>query len=539
MRLASSSPRNLFAVSFILISAAAICSTGCGGGGMSGSSTPRFSGNTSVTMVLSSTGNDQLSEFDIGFLGITLTSQSGKAVTLLPTSAPGFGPGAEFVGMNGTVEPLVTASIPQDAYTAATVTLNGAQFVCIDLVSSDGQGDLDTSTFNNLGMPASAVTVNLPSPITVTGTSMGLSLDLLVSQSATYSACYTPNSFSTFSITPTFNLAPLTLSSSPTNAANGKVTGLDGQVTAVGTTGNSFTLSLPDAEGARSISVSANSDTVYQGIGNFSAVAVGTFVDMDGAIQSDGSLLAARIAMEDPLAADVFSGPLIEVTPTVSIALMLPRQQQGKDFICCYQGGSIEVDFGSAAFQISAQMANLGSLPFVPSFSASNMVPGQNVYFSDSTYSWSVPRPVASTMTLMPQTINGTVAGSSSSGNFTDYTVSLAPYDLFPMLAVQPNQTTVEKNPSQVEVYIDSNTQLLNTQPLAAGSTLRFYGLVFNDNGTLRMDCAQVNDGVDFSAQASASQQAHMEKGAVQQVRREGSSSLQQTITVTVIAHQP
>jgi hypothetical protein len=278
---------------------------------------------------------------------------------------------------------------------------------------------------------------------------------------------------------------------------------------------------------------------VYQGIGNFSAVAVGTFVDMDGAIQSDGSLLAARIAMEDPLAADVFSGPLIEVTPTVSIALMLPRQQQGKDFICCYQGGSIEVDFGSAAFQISAQMANLGSLPFVPSFSASNMVPGQNVYFSDSTYSWSVPRPVASTMTLMPQTINGTVAGSSSSGNFTDYTVSLAPYDLFPMLAVQPNQTTVEKNPSQVEVYIDSNTQLLNTQPLAAGSTLRFYGLVFNDNGTLRMDCAQVNDGVDFSAQASASQQAHMEKGAVQQVRREGSSSLQQTITVTVIAHQP
>jgi hypothetical protein len=25
---------------------------------------------------------------------------------------------------------------------------------------------------------------------------------------------------------------------------------------------------------------------------------------------------------------------------------------------------------------------------------------------------------------------------------------------------------------------------------------LRFYGLVLNDNGTLRMDCAQVNDGV-------------------------------------------
>jgi hypothetical protein len=165
------------------------------------------------------------------------------------------------------------------------------------------------------------------------------------------------------------------------------------------------------------------------------------------------------------------------------------------------------------------------------------MVPGQNVSFTDATYSWSVPRPVATTMTLMPQTINGTVVASSISGNFTDYTVSLAPYDLLPMLAVQPGQPTVENNPSQVEVYVDHDTQLLNTQALAAGSTLRFYGLVFNDNGTLRMDCAQVNDGVDFSPQPSAAQQAHMEKAAVQEIRREGSSSLEQTIRV--ITRQP
>jgi hypothetical protein len=134
-------------------------------------------------------------------------------------------------------------------------------------------------------------------------------------------------------------------------------------------------------------------------------------------------------------------------------------------------------------------------------------------------------------MTLMPQTINGTVTGSSTSGNFTDYTVSLAAYDLFPMLAGQPGQTTVENNPSQVEVYIDGNTQQLNTQPLAAGSTLRFYGLVFNDNGTLRMDCAQVNDGVAFTTQTSAGQQTNRGEGNVQ-VYREGSGSLQQTISV-------
>jgi len=519
-----------------LIVAVAILTTGCGS---SESNAPTFSGNTQVSVLLTSTANDQLSEFDIGFLGITLTNQSGKTASLLPMSASGSGPGAEFVEMNGTAEPLVTASIPQDVYTAATVTLNGAQFVCIELGSSDGQGWLATSTFNDLGMPASAVTVNLASPITVTGTSMGLSLDLLSSQSATFSPCYNPNGFSTFSITPTFNLTPLTLSASPTNAANGKVTGLDGQVTAIGTAGNSFTLELPDAEGTRSVSVSSTSNTVYQGITNFSSIAVGTFVDMDGAVQSDGSLLATRIGVEDPSAADVFSGPMIEVTPSVSTVLMLPRQQQGKDFVCCYQGGSIPVNFGTALFQISGQMTNFANLPFVPSFSASNMVPGQKAYFSVATYAAfsGGPFPTATTMTLMPQTIDATVVGSLTIGSFSDYTVSLAPYDLFPMLAVQPGQTTVENNPSQVEVYVDNNTQLLNTQPLAAGSTLRFYGLVFNDSGTLRMDCAQVNNGVDFTAPPSASQQAHMERGTVQQIRRDGSNSLQQTIST--LTRQP
>jgi hypothetical protein len=36
----------------------------------------------------------------------------------------------------------------------------------------------------------------------------------------------------------------------------------------------------------------------------------------------------------------------------------------------------------------------------------------------------------------------------------------------------------------------------MNSTSLTPGSTLRFNGLVFNDNGTLRMDCAQVREGV-------------------------------------------
>lgn len=100
----------------------------------------------------------------------------------------------------------------------------------------------------------------------------------------------------------------------------------------------------------------------------------------------------------------------------------------------------------------------------------------------------------ATTITLMPQTINGTITAVGSEGSFTTY--SLAAYDLISALAVQPGQTTATTNPSSVVVYVDGNTQQLNTKQLAVGNVFRFNGLLFNDSGTLRLDCAQINDGV-------------------------------------------
>ena len=51
-------------------------------------------------------------------------------------------------------------------------------------------------------------------------------------------------------------------------------------------------------------------------------------------------------------------------------------------------------------------------------------------------------------------------------------------------------------DPNIVVVYADANTQMLNTPPIVVGSVVRFYGLVFNDKCTLRMDCAQIDNGV-------------------------------------------
>ncbi len=527
----TSEPGLRFVISTLILTFAAFA-TGCGSSSMSKSSAPVLSGNTLVSVVLTSTANDQIPQFDVGFQNISLTTQSGSTVSLL--SSPNQA-GAEFIHLNGIAEPLAANTIPQGIYTSASITLFGAEFVCIALGPVDGEESLNTDWYSILS--TAPVTVAVPTPITVTGKSMALSLNLEVAQSATLGDCVNVDGFSGFSLSPSFSLNPLDLSSMPTSAANGKVTGTDGQISAIGMNGTSFTLTVSDLKGPRSVSVNADGNTVYQGLSGFSPLAMGTFVNMDGAIQTDGSLLATRIAVEDPFANDIVRGPVIQVANSVSSLFLHAREQQGKD-LPGYVSGFGPFTFGSAAFQISGQFTNLKSLPFVPSFTASNIVPGQEVYISAA----SIPNsggvyPVASTLTLMPQTINGTVLGSTQAGNFTDYTVTLASYDLFPMLAEQPGQTTVESNPSEVEVYVDSHTELLNSQALAVGGTLRFYGLVFNDNGTLRMDCAQVTDGVAFLPPPSSSS-SQTQREVVRGIEPSRGGLLHETVSTVIRQHQ-
>jgi hypothetical protein len=495
-----------------VVTIALIAMTGCGSGS---SSTPKLTGNTAVTVVLSSTANDQVTQFGMQIQKLTLTSQSGNTVTLLSTQQP-----SEFMHLNGGIEPLTTATIPQDVYTSASVTLPAAEFVCLGLAPSGGLG------VANYSIMGQGPTVNLASPITITGSSMALVLDMQVSDSAVFSTCNAIPAFAGFSLSPTFNLTPIVLSSSPTNSENGKVRGLKAEVASLGTTGSTLTLSVAEGNfGTRTLSATSDSSTVFQGVSGFSALAPGLFLDVDGAIQSDGSLLATRIAVEDPSAINQSSGPIMFVDTLVPALNFYARTEIGALLSEPGVSGGVYLEmpyfnFSSAVFRVSGQFTNLQNLPFVPSFTASNMVAGQNVDIASQAFSMSAPNyTTANTITLIPQTIDGTVQSISTSGSFTVYTVSLASYDLFPQLAVQPGQTTLLNNPSEVQVYVDSNTQTLNTQPLAAGSTLRFYGLVFNDSGTLRMDCGQVSDGVGFSTQATAADQSTA--GQTQIIRRQ------------------
>jgi len=466
---------------------------GCGGsaGGSSGTG-PTLSGYTAVTVLATSTANARLSDFVMSIEGVTLTSQSGKTVVLL--SAPLY---HEFIHLNGSPEPLVFTSIPQDVYTSATVTISDGEFTC--MAKDPSSSLLEVARYSVRSIGPSDVTVTLPQPITVTGTSMGLLLNLLVSKSASFpSTCYTPG-VASFSITPNFSITPVTISNQPTNSANGKVLSLHGQISSV--TASSNLINVVGADGRAVDSPTwpfiVNSSTVFQGVTGISQLTAGMPVDMDVAIQQRGPMLATRVSVYDTDTTDlnIFTGPIYMLLASQPELEAYPQEQQGYLSQSAYYP-SADDDISNAEFKISGALANLQSLPFTASFSAANMVPGQYASITTHVTYYMSGYPPAETVTLMPQTINGTVSAISTQGGFATYTVTLAPYDLFPVAANALYEVSRLTSPNTVVVYADSNAQKLTTNPIAVGSVVRFYGLVFNDNGTLRMDCAQINDGV-------------------------------------------
>jgi hypothetical protein len=482
-----------FSITLIILTyALAVITTACGN--LPGPPPPAFSGDTNVTVLLSSTANDQLSEFGLTFNSISLTNEAGKKFTLLASPQR-----TEFIHLNGNVEPLISLSIPEGVYTAAAASIGYAYFTCIALIPPTGTvpGGLLTATYASGSTPDSQVLLRLRSPMTITGDHMGVLLNMKILQSETLGSCYyAPGSSNPYSITPTFDVTPVSFSEQPENSVE---TGLYGEISAVDSTTNTFNATLADGQ---SLSVAADSNTAFEGVADFSALTSGMFVDMDLVIRHDGSQFARRIRVADRSTTDlsVLAGPVLQTDPfsptgAGPIALVLGPQQQGLLSLNHEASEVMPFNFGSATFQVSGALSNLQALPFVPSFSDANFVPGQNAYITTNVSKFA-PYMSASTVTLIPQTINGTVVESFTSAAFSVYTVSLAPYDLFPALAVQPGQPTLLNNPSLVEVYVDTNTQRLNSTPLVTGSTLRFRGLVFNDNGTLRMDCAQVFDGL-------------------------------------------
>jgi Domain of unknown function (DUF5666) len=477
---------------FLPLTVVASLMAGCGGNNSSPASVapmPPPVEKTSVTILVSSTANDRVAQANLTLTSLVLTNAMGGAVNVL--SSP---KSAEFMHLNGPMESLATVDVPQGVYTAATAALGNSNFACVVLTSSGGISG-GTAT-----LVSATPTVTLPAQISISGTHVNLVLNLQVSASQSYSACnalYASPPFNDATITPAFMLTAVAPSTQMMSTYLPGETGLIGVVTALASDGSGF--SVAGADGP-AWSVKANGSTVFQGIAGLSALAVGLPVNFDATPQSDGSLLASRVEVTDTNAGEltIWRGPLIFVSNATPQRDLFVTESAGP-LNSGSEGGGWALGFGTTTvYKTSAQFGNLSSLPFPAKFDAGNIVAGQSVYLSAhaSAFPDAPGLVTVTTVTLVPQTLNGAVTEVSSAGGFTTYTVALASYDLFTALAQQGGQTTILTNPGSVVVYTDSSTLSLSTAPPTVGSTLRFNGLVFNDGGTLRMDCAEIWDGV-------------------------------------------
>jgi hypothetical protein len=462
--------------------------TGCGSGSPMGGSTAPV-GNTQVVVLLTSTANDQLVIFDASIASIALVDSAGTSTTVY-TNPNTFNNVVEWMHLNGTSEPLPAVSIPQGTYTSATVMIAGCFFTN---ETFDGN-TFNTATFDQ-GLCAEGTgvsTVNLPNPIKIAGSAMALSLNLQVSQSFTLAAAANPV---TYTIDPVFTLNPVAIAAEPTDETNGKITGVNAQVVSVGTDGKTLTA---QTTAGIPLNLSSNTSTAYQGIAGFSGLGPNLLVNFDATIQPDGSLLATRIEVDDPIGPTEIVGPFSVPGSVTGQFLTLNLQQEGCTFTGVPFCGNIFQSTGNTIFGTSGQFTNLAALPFPATFSGSNLLQGQNLSVSTPGTPNAQSILEASTVTLVPQTLNGTVTAVTNDGGFAVYTVTLAPYDLIPILqnftssAPPPHITS----PTIITVYADTNALFLNSGTIAAGSQIRFRGLIFDDNGTLRMDANTFYDGV-------------------------------------------
>ncbi len=416
---------------------------------------------TNVPVLLTDSPSTQLLSFELTVSSITLTNTAGKTVTVLSHPAR-----IEATHLNGVSEPLLTLALPQDTYTSAVIGYSNPDVTYLN------PSNVATEYSNT---NSGSATVTFASPITVSTAAMSLSVELLLSQSVSISG-------NTVTVTPAFNVTSVPVAAQPTNEANGKIEGVKGAISALNINANSMTVLTTDGA---SLAVAVNSSTQYDGISGISALGVGMLVEMDLATQSDGSLLATRIHVEDASTHDEIEGPVVKIAgnPANSLQIVL-RQELGSDLSTSNLGTVYTVALTSNTdFNMSNRFGEDRTFPFNAVFNASTIFAGQNVTAVVPNVSGAAA--TATMVTLQQQPVSGTVSAIASSGGYSIYTITLAPSDF---LATLTGLTTVN-------VYTSSNTQMVNSTPIAVGSTARFQGLLFNSGGMLSMISGQVNNG--------------------------------------------
>ena len=425
-----------------------------------------------VPVLITDAPSDQLAAFTLTLNTIVLTDSAGKTASILPSPAT-----IEITHLNGIQAPLVTASIPQDTYTSATITFSNPQ---ITYINSSGTPVTVTPT-----LTTTSFTFTFPgSGFTVNNTSTSLLVDLLAGPSVAISG-------TTVTVTPTFSLKPVPpATAAPPSGQNG--TGMQQLATVVSVSGTSVTL---EPASGPNFTVTTNSSTLLLGPGftSLSDLTAGELVQVSFIVESGGVYLATSIqipptppAGQPP--ANLLSGPVTSVA-SGSFKMVVVQGLGPAVPVSATAVSTFTVTTNSSTvFAITPQFVSLTGLPFTPSFTSANLTAGQSVGVVTSSITGSTA--VASDVYLVPETVGGTVTAIATAGNYTAYTLTLNTGSAFTSLS----------GASTITVYTSTATApppgVTAPPAIAVGSNVRFNGLIFNlGSGSFAMVAGCSPDG--------------------------------------------
>ena len=448
--------------------------TACGGGSNSTTTSnpsPTPAAKTAVQVNMGDSPADWMLAFSMNVTSMSLTGSNGS-VSVVSSSTP-----MEMTHLMGTMQPLAMLSAPQGTYSGASITIGSATVMYMDPTTK-------AAVQATIPGPMTA-NVSFSGPITVGSTPMAMGFDLDLAKSVTGSAG------GNLSMNPVFHVTSGMQGSTP-DPSDGGIQQMMGSVSSV--SGSSF--SMTSMQAAQTFTFTTNSSTVFDGT-SMSGMSSGMLAIVDAIMQADGSLLATKVqsmmgsggAMGEGIVTAVTGQPATQLT-------MVMQNGAGIGMMASDFAAGVTIDMnGSTAYQIDEDNMDMSGLPFTPMFDASHIYAGQSVMpissggmMSGSGGGMMGGGSMAGTMTasnleLEPQGLSGTVATAISSGSATSFMLALPSDSAF----------TTMTGATSVTVYQQTGTTVAGTSPIASGSTVHAFGLLFFDGGKWKMVASRIS----------------------------------------------
>ncbi len=447
--------------------------TACGSGSSATTNpNPTPTAKTAVQVNMGDAPADWMLAFSMNISSMSLTGSNGT-VSAVSATTP-----MEMLHLMGTMQPLAMISAPQGSYTGASITIGSATVMYMDPTTK-------APMQKTISGPITA-TVNFSSPITVGSTPMAMGFDLDLASSVTADAS------GNLSMNPVFHVTTgMQGSGSPLDPTDGGIQQMMGTVS--GVSGSSFTMTSMQA--AQTFTFATNSSTTFENISSMSMMTNGMLVAVDASLQSDGSLMATKVQSMMNSGGVIGGGIITAVTgqPPTSLTMVMQNGagtgMMSSDFAA---GATIDLS-GSTTYEIDEDNVDMSGLPFTPVFDASHIYVGQSVMPISSTGMMSGGSGMmggssmggtitASEVALEPQGLTGTAATAITSGSTTSFTLTLPSDSAFTTLTGATSVTVIQQ----------SQTTVAGTSPIASGSSMHAFGLLFFDAGQWKMVAARM-----------------------------------------------